>query len=161
MSNRTIILYAVVFVMMFGLALTVASYAGAPRGCKGAFVTPGLKYEPGELLVRFAPKPDGTQRTLAERNAVLSAVNGGTVDHSYRLVPGLTLVKLPVNVTVENALPVFENVPAILYAHPNYIGTGASTFPNDPRFEDLWGMHNTGQTVCGVSGTADAAPKRC
>lgn len=34
---------------------------------------------------------------------------------------------------------------------PDYIRTINSVFPNDPRFSDLWGLHNTGQT----GGTAD------
>jgi subtilisin family serine protease len=40
---------------------------------------------------------------------------------------------------------------SIEYAEPNYIQK-AIGIPNDTRFDDLWGMHNTGQT----GGTADA-----
>jgi len=111
-----------------------------------------LNYKPGELLVRFAPKADGKQRTLAERNTVLAAIDGGTVKHSYKLVPGLTVVKLPANRTVQNAIPTFKTTQGILYAEPNYKLKLLSTFPNDTRFDELWGMHNTGQT----GGTADA-----
>ncbi|HAR66857.1 MAG TPA: hypothetical protein DCR55_11670, partial [Lentisphaeria bacterium] len=35
--------------------------------------------------------------------------------------------------------------PGVRYVEPNYILT-ASAFPNDPRFDELWGLHNTGQT---------------
>lgn len=38
----------------------------------------------------------------------------------------------------------------IEYAEPNYI-ISLSGAPNDPRFSELWGLHNTGQT----NGTAD------
>ncbi|MGB2809250.1 MAG: S8 family serine peptidase [Sedimentisphaerales bacterium] len=156
MSKKTILFFAVVSLTIFNLAVTVISYAGAPSGNNGASTVSDLGYEPGELLVRFAPKLDGTKRTLGECNAILTAINGGSVEHSYKLVPGLTRVKLPANITVENSLVVFKNTTGILYAHPNYIVKVASTFPNDPRFEDLWGMHNTGQTVCEASGTQDA-----
>jgi subtilisin family serine protease len=111
-----------------------------------------LPYRPGELLVRFAPKPDSSQRTIAECNAVLASIGGGTVKHSYKLVSGLTLVKLPENLSVENALVIFKNVNGILYAEPNYKIYFDSTFPDDTRFDELWGMHNTGQT----GGTEDA-----
>lgn len=156
MSKKTILFFAVVSVTIFSLALIYMAYAGAPSGSNGASGPLGLGYEPGELLVRFAPKTDGSQRTPAECNAILTAINGGIIKDSYKLVPGLTLVKLPANVTVEKDLVVFKNAIGILYAYPNYICTVASTFPNDTRFEDLWGMHNTGQTACEASGTTDA-----
>ena len=156
MSKKTILFFIVVSVTIFSVALIYMAYAGAPTGSQGASGPVGLGYEPGELLVRFAPKLDGTQRTLAECNAILTAINGGVIKDSYKLVPGLTLVKLPEDVTVEKALVGFDKRYDILYAHANYIGTGAPTFPNDPRFNALWGMHNTGQTVCEASGTVDA-----
>jgi len=41
------------------------------------------------------------------------------------------------------------------YAEPNYIVHAILT-PNDPRFPELWGLLNTGQTVGGVVGTPGA-----
>ena len=41
------------------------------------------------------------------------------------------------------------------YAEPNYI-VHAIAIPNDPRFGDLWGLRNTGQTILGVPGTPGA-----
>jgi subtilisin family serine protease len=32
----------------------------------------------------------------------------------------------------------------------------ASAIPDDTRFNELWGLHNTGQTVNGLTGTTDA-----
>lgn len=34
-------------------------------------------YKEGQLLVRFAPKPDAVQLTEDERNAILAAIAGG------------------------------------------------------------------------------------
>jgi len=101
-----------------------------------------LNYKSDELIVRFAPKPDGTQLILAEKNDLLAAIQAGTVTHSYRLVPGLTLVKLPVNLSVEDALTRFKNSNEILYAELNYVCKIESTEPNDPYYEsgDLWGL---------------------
>src|SRR5262249_46853367 len=45
--------------------------------------------------------------------------------------------------------------PDVEYAEPNYI-LHAIGVPNDPRFGELWGMQNTGQTIQGVPGTAGA-----
>ncbi len=41
------------------------------------------------------------------------------------------------------------------YAEPNYI-LHADLTPNDPRFGELWGLQNTGQTIQGVPGTPGA-----
>lgn len=106
----------------------------------------------GELLVKFAPKPDGKPRTIAERNQILASIDGGTIKHSYRHVPGLTRIKLSQNDTVEKALVRFKDADGILYAVPNRRIIYASTFPNDPCFPKLWGMHNIGQG----GGTRDA-----
>ena len=38
---------------------------------------------------------------------------------------------------------------------PNYL-VRAAGIPNDSRFGEQWGLHNTGQTVRGTTGTADA-----
>ena len=68
-----------------------------------------LPYKEGEILVRFAPKANGAQRTITERNQILSYFNTGTTKHTTKLVPGLSLVKLPDGVSVENALVAFQN----------------------------------------------------
>ncbi len=117
-----------------------------------------LVYKPGELLVRFAPKSDGKQRTLSEKNDFLDSISGGNVKHSYKIVPGLTLVKLRENLSVEDAVPAFKSTSGILYAEPNYKIKLLSTFPNDPNFAQLWGMHNEGQTG-GTEGADIEAPE--
>lgn len=41
------------------------------------------------------------------------------------------------------------------YAEPNYL-VYADLLPNDPRFGDLYGLRNTGQTILGAAGTPGA-----
>jgi subtilisin family serine protease len=110
------------------------------------------QYKEGELLVRFAPKPDGQQRSAIEKSQILNSLGGGTIKSSFKIVPGLTLVELPAGLTVEDALKTFNGADGILHAQPNYILRAVSTFPNDPNFNQQWGLHNTGQT----GGTSDA-----
>jgi len=90
-----------------------------------------LPYKEGELLIRFAPKADGIQRTADERNQILSSFNAGAVKKSVRLVPGLSAVKLPANLKVADALPMLRGKSEILYVEPNYRIRIASAFPND------------------------------
>jgi subtilisin family serine protease len=43
-------------------------------------------------------------------------------------------------------------LPEVRYIEPNFMVWADDTFPNDPRFGELWGLHNTGQS----GGTSDA-----
>lgn len=64
---------------------------------------------------------------------------------------GLYEVHLSDGVTPEDAISALEAHPGVSYAHPDFTVSLAAT-PNDPDFNRLWGMHNTGQT----GGIADA-----
>ena len=100
-----------------------------------------LGYKEGELLVRFAPKENKHQRTKSEKEAILSSINGGTIKHSHdRIVPGLSLVKLPQGQTVDKNLSKFKKTAGILYAEPNYKVKIAATGPNDPKYHEQWGL---------------------
>lgn len=71
MSKKTIIFFTVVSVTIFRLAMIYMAYAGAPGENQPPSNPLDLGYKPGELLVRFAPKLDGTQRTLVECKDIL------------------------------------------------------------------------------------------
>ena len=114
-------------------------------------------YVEGELLVRFAPKQDAMIPTRLERRAILNALGGARETGAYWLVPGLTVVKLPDGVTVEQALAKFNARKDILYAEPNWILRIQFT-PDDPGFADQWGLNNTGQTG-GTTGADVNAPE--
>jgi len=98
------------------------------------------------LLVRFAPKTNKLQRSQKERRQILNSLGEAQLKRSYEIVPGLSLVKLSPGQTVINALNIYNNNNSILYAQPNYLLFPSGNFPNDTYFDDLWGMHNTGQT---------------
>jgi subtilisin family serine protease len=136
MSKKIVVLLAIVYFSAYS-SLVPAS---------------GPEYKPGELLVRFAPKDTGMQRSAKEKNDILSTLGLGTIKREYRIVPGLSLVKLPSGQKVEDALKTFSRTNGILYAEPDYKINLLSTFPNDPNFNQLWAMHNIGQT----GGTCDA-----
>ena len=101
----------------------------------------------GEVLVRFA-----SSSSVAQRQDVRASLN---VTRSRNLgLPGLQLLKLNGG-DVESAIAALEQRPDVLYAEPNYLYE-MSAPPNETDFDELWGMNNTGQTVNGVAGTADA-----
>ena len=99
----------------------------------------------GKILIRFAAKTDGSQRTAIERNQILSSLNVGEIKTSYEIVPGLSLVELPKDVNVAEALSMLKNDPNFIYAEANYKIKAEVTEPNDHYFGDQWGLHNTGQ----------------
>jgi parallel beta-helix repeat protein len=129
-----------------------------------------VSYKPGELIVRFAPKQGvrladakkiENQRSMSEKKAILDSLGGGEIKHNFKIVQGLTVVKLPPGLSVEKALEKFNKAKEkgeILYAEPNYIVRAYSTFPNDISGPNeltggqQWGLHNIGQW----GGTPDA-----
>ncbi len=73
------------------------------------------------------------------------------VARRYKLVRNLQLVRLPPGLSVEEAIKRYKGQPGVLYAEPNYIIRLDAT-PNDPSYNQLWGLNNTGQS----GGTVDA-----
>jgi subtilisin family serine protease len=112
------------------------------------------EYSSGEVLVRF----DAAVKTGTQRVQALAAVGGSTVAREFKLVPGLTLVKLPKGLDMQTALTRLNQTPGIRYAQPNYVKRILRT-PNDPLFSSLWGMHNTGQTTGGTPNVDIDAPE--
>lgn len=152
--SKNIIIFSVV-VAICGLSWAEVTNAGRRAGDRKFVSGCGGVYKEGELLVRFAPKPDGKQRSAVEKAQILNSLGGGIEKHRYKLVPGLSLVELAPGRKVETALRGFNNRPEILYAGPNYkLELMADEPPDDPYWKDdyLWGLHNTGQG----GGTADA-----
>ena len=107
-------------------------------------------YVPGELLVRFRAHAQGRVRTAAERREVLNVIAGARIRSSYKIVPGLSHIRLPAGVTVKEAIATLARSNDILYVEPNYKVELFATEPNDVDFGELWGLHNTGQTVNGM-----------
>jgi serine protease len=108
--------------------------------------TKALPYEPGQILVRFKRDAGISAQTS------LHAELGTSVVHVYNFVPNLQVVELPKDLSVEEALARFQKDPSVLYAEANLIYNTTATTPNDTRFGELFGLHNTGQS----SGLADA-----
>ena len=147
------------------LATTLAALMGAlaggaeaaPRGtaaplAPGAdLVRPALEPGdaiPGELLVGFRRNAQGVDRTAARRHA------GVRVERALR-VEGVQLVNVERGRSTREAIARLEADPAVRYAEPNRLRRASATVPNDPAFGQLWGLHNTGQSVAGIAGLAD------
>jgi hypothetical protein len=98
---------------------------------------------PGELIVGFR---EGVSHGQA--NAALAQA-GAAKKHEFEQIDA-ALVHVPADrgAAIEKAL---SSDPRVRYVEPNHVVSIAAV-PNDPSFNQLWGLHNTGQT----GGTVDA-----
>ena len=103
------------------------------------------EYVPGEILVKFRQNADVLSLNAIHSNMSFvkkKAFNEIRVHH----------VKLSNELTVEEAIQLYSEDPNVEYAEPNYI-ISINAIPDDTDFNELWGLHNTGQT--GGSDDAD------
>jgi len=101
-------------------------------------------YVAGEVIIKIkASVPD------TEADAIATSL-GAFVDRRFEST-GAELWSIQ-GMTVPEAVSLYQGDERVLYIEPNYIVYATDLFPNDPRFNDLWGLHNTGQT----GGTPDA-----
>jgi serine protease len=100
---------------------------------------------PGQLLVRFkSGTPPATTQIVHEAHTT-------RVLRSYRVPSNLHLVELPAGMDVAEGMTRYRGDPSVLYVQPNHRYRITERIPDDPRFNELWGMHNLG-----TSGASDA-----
>lgn len=122
----------------------VAKFAAANFAQDAPAQTGDRSYVPQQSLVRFDP---GTSPERIEE--ILRGV-GAQIAREYRASPGLLLISLPDDVSVEEALAYFTGHEEVEYAEPNVIYR-TQLIPDDASFLSQWGLQNTGQTG-GIAG---------
>jgi subtilisin family serine protease len=113
-------------------------------------------FVPGEILVKFKRwVPEKTKERVLRASGAFVIRPFPTLEIQH--------LGLPPSASVEEALRVYRQDPAVEYAEPNYIIHACQVFPNDPVFDPehpyyglLWGLYNFGQTVGGRSGLPGA-----
>src|SRR4051812_45514201 len=99
-------------------------------------------FVPGRVIVKYNAGTSATQIATLERAAGVTGL-GRTILGGARVVTVAGSVKTVVAQLNRSA--------AVQYAEPDYV-LRATAVPNDPRFAELYGLNNTGQT----GGTPDA-----
>ncbi|MBN1197603.1 MAG: S8 family serine peptidase, partial [Candidatus Aminicenantes bacterium] len=146
-QTKKAILFALVFIMTVSMVFAVVTKRRVP--IKGA--EQPAPYADSEVLVKFIEGVDLEQiKRFARARGLAVKKHYGFL--SQRMGQQLVLLKSEMKT---DAKTLGTNLAAdlrVVYAHPNYRRYMANTYPNDTRFAELWGLHNTGQTL----GTADA-----
>ena len=120
-----------------------ASSAALPAAAK----SPRATAVPGELIVGFE---EGVSD--AERRQLLRRV-GSTEKRRFGRIHGALVTVSPSR--SEAVLAELRADPLVRYVEPNYVLETAAV-PDDPLYNRLWGLSNTGQLVNGWPGTPDA-----
>jgi len=100
---------------------------------------PNLNYVPDEIIVRYRDGIDEYKKDIGRFRVA------GQRKKQFKIVPGLEVIKLGRNVSVEDAIEALKQDPDVLYAEPNYIlhltaKANLTATPNDPSFGNLWGL---------------------
>jgi subtilisin family serine protease len=136
-SRRSSLLLALAVTLSAALALSGASHA-KPKP---------LPAVAGEFLIGFAAGV-----SPAEQQAVLKKVGASERRRFKKINSALARVRPE---AVAAALAELRGDKRVRYAEPNFVfQVDAAT--NDPFYERLWGLENTGQPVAGIAGVSDA-----
>ncbi len=107
-----------------------------------------VQYKNDSIIVVYKEGASNQQKQTA-RALVLAKIsdrNNDEVDDDYRnLLNGRVANFKLSNMTSKQAIEKLRNHPAVLYVEPDYM-VSVNGIPDDARFDELWGMHNTGQT---------------
>ena len=125
---------AIAIAVLLTVAVTTIALASEP---------PPATFVPGQVIIKYSP--DAT----AEDKAAIRADLGGNVLKTLDLI-GAEVLEVR-NYSVNGAVQAYMFDEDVAYIEPDYIVTVFET-PNDPMFNLLWGLENTGQT----GGTAGA-----
>jgi thermitase len=126
------------------IILAISCFLAAPVGVSGRnghnkrSKTYEATYVAGELLVKYKPS------VRAEATEYFRSRWGVSTLRRFRRL-GIQHVKLPRDMTVEEALEIYRNDPDVEYVEPNY-RRYAAAIPNDSFFSNLWGLNNAGDT---------------
>ncbi|MCK9995017.1 MAG: S8 family serine peptidase [Candidatus Krumholzibacteria bacterium] len=96
-----------------------------------------LPHKTDELIIKFKANTPQSQK-----DAILADLGATQIKHFKRIKSDQKRIT---GLSVGNAIGRYKNHSAIDFIEPNYI-LEAVEIPNDPRFVDLWGMYNIGQT---------------
>ena len=118
-----------------------------PEGARPTFEAPAeAEAVPGQVIVKFEEEASGAEEADARRDE-------GLVKEDELELIDAEVVEVR-GQSVEQAVRDLERRPDVEYAEPDYIRRPTG-YADEPRFRELWGLNNTGQSVNGTAGSPD------
>ena len=123
-----------------------ASQLHKKRITQTASFSPKIKkdYKADELIIKYKNSVSATK--LKNKHSLKT-------EKKFKSI-GAEVVKVEKGSNIESLVKTLEADPSIAFVQPNYIYRAADV-PNDPSFNKLWGLHNTGQQINGAVGVND------
>jgi subtilisin family serine protease len=150
--RRTIVLLATMALTVLvasGVALATAQSpgTGASQDEQPTFKPPAdQQFVEGQLIVKFEPSASLPEEAAIRRQEGLEKKKDlALIDAEVDKIQGQS---------VEQAVRGLEGRPNVQYAEPDFI-VHVTGYADEPRFSELWGLHNTGQTIFDSPGVAD------
>ena len=145
LSTSSLFFFVFYLLCMLHGGVTSAGSTGFDKG-DSMSDTPPEEINPNRILVKFKSAVLRSQKEQVLQNYGLKLRK--TLEYT-----GVSILNVTTraNSTVEDIVEKLNESGIVEYAEPDYIVKAILT-PNDPRFGQLWGLHNTGQ----FGGTAGA-----
>lgn len=130
-----------------GAATAQSPGTGASQDEQPTFKPPAdQQFVEGQLIVKFEPSASLPEEAAIRRQEGLEKKKDlGLIDAEVDKVQGQS---------VEQAVRALEGRPNVQYAQPDFI-VRVTGYADEPRFSELWGLHNTGQTIQDSPSVAD------
>ena len=154
LQYRWLLLFVVLFAVIAVLPISqraerqTQSPQGQPaKTPSGATKRSSSNAVPGQILVRFRPGSQGKRigrQVVTERTGRQIPLSIKAINPAFEIVDGLRIAQVDPAET-SNAIEALRARPDVVYAEPNFIRKAADV-PNDPRYPELWGLNNTGQS---------------
>lgn len=131
MTNASSTLPVRLLSTIFSLALIAGG--ASPAGAADAHPSDNRSdaaHVPAEVLVRFNPTVPPSARAVP---VAIGRVRGETMR-------GVQRVQLAAGVSLDDALAKLESRSDVMYAEPNYILSATEIRPNDPQYDNQWGL---------------------
>lgn len=145
MAQKIYVIGGLLLAVVLSAPMAIAQPADLPN--IGLAQSAGGGYAPNSVIVRFKANVKASDKARAR-----GLVNA-QAHRSFRSVPGLEALRLSGRDTVNNAVSRLSRLPFVAYAEPDYI---VQKTTNDTYYSYVYAIENTGQSVNGVTGTADA-----
>lgn len=106
----------------------------------------GKQFVEGRVIVKYRSSVSSAEAAGIRRQEGLEKKTGlELIDAEVDKVEGQS---------VEQAVRALESRPDVQYAEPDFV-VHATGYADEPRFSELWGLHNTGRTIQDSPGAAD------